>query len=84
MLSYMPLFHRFLLVIEMEIKILGSRHFLITMTQSGSKSPKLRYFVVKTFLSLLYKTFSFSILKILVIGVLTPSTFIFCHAFFCF
>ena len=34
----------------MEMTILGSHHFLITMTQSGSKGPELRYFVVKNFL----------------------------------
>ena len=45
------LFYRFLFVVEMEMTILGSRHFLITTTQNGSKSPKLRYFVVEKFLS---------------------------------
>ena len=44
-------FYRFLFVVEMEMTILGSRHFLITTTQNGSKSPKLRYFVVEKFLS---------------------------------
>ncbi len=43
-------FYRFLFMIEMEMKILRSRHFLITKTQNGSKSPKLRYCVVEKLL----------------------------------
>ena len=55
--------------------ILGFRDFLITMTQSGSKSPKLRYCVVEKFLSSLEDFFLLNIddvWKSMVIGVLTP------------
>jgi hypothetical protein len=38
MISFLP----FLFVVEMEMKILGFRHFLISMTQTGFKSLKLR------------------------------------------
>jgi hypothetical protein len=44
----------FLFVVEIEMTILGSRHFLITTTQNGSKSPKLTYCVVERFLALEY------------------------------
>ena len=55
--------------------ILGSRHLLITTTQNGSKSPKLRYCVVEKFLSSLEDFFLLNIddvWKSMVIGVLTP------------
>ena len=80
-------FYRFLFVVEMEMTILGSRHFLIITTQNGSKSPKLRYCVVEKFLSSLEDFFLLNIddvWKSVVIGVLTPSRFISCHAYFCF
>ncbi len=51
----------------MEITILGSRHFLITMTQSGFKSPTMRYCVVEIVLGSLKESF------LLKLNTLTPN-----------
>jgi hypothetical protein len=67
-------------VVEMEMTILGFRHFLITTTQSGSESPKLRYCVVEKFLGLPKDFFLLNfddIWKSVVIGDFNPSRYYF-------